>query len=265
MNNARNSVRLVVWVLLLGMGSLWAQSGCEEAYKAFAMSDFDKAIGLCQTTDECGFFGEMIMGFAFLERGELNKRKRDVKIGEEQLKRLRPMMDLDKLQYLVRFTRLIDKQATIRASAILSKTVFGLIETLEQVRLVVPYLDFRYNEVIYSPALEATERFLELNRDYVYKKGGTIPKPVQVLFSDVDFIQALIGLGAQEKRAWNCLTLIEEPVLDVLQKTPVEWGDRVIKEIQRRIEWRLKKYPDSTWFSASPLISAENETDKGEK
>ena len=253
MNGTVWGKRLVVCTLLLGFSSLWAQAECEEAYKAFAMSDFDKAIGICQTSDECGFFGEMLMGFSFLERGELNKRKRDIKIGEEQLKRIRSRMDLDKIQHLVRFTRLIDKQATIAASAALSRTAFEQVETLDQVRQMIPYFDLRYDEVIYSPALEAAERFLELNRDYVYRKGGTIPKPVQALFADAEFIKALIALGAQEKRAWNCLILIEEPVLEPLQKNPVEWGDKVIREVQRRIEWRLKKYPESTWFSAFPL------------
>ena len=112
--------RMMVCLLLLGATAVWAQAECEEAYKAFAMSDFDKAIGICQMSDECGFFGELVMGFAFLERGELNKRKRDVKIGEEQIKRLKSRMDVDKIQHLVRFTRLIDKQATISASVSLS-------------------------------------------------------------------------------------------------------------------------------------------------
>ena len=260
MNHTGKGKICIVWGLLLGISVLWSQSECEEAYKAFAMSDFDKAIGICQTSDECGFFGEMLMGFSFLERGELNKRKRDIKIGEEQLKRLKSRMDIDKVQYLIRFTRLIDKQATINAGAALSKTAFAQVQSLEQVKQLITYLDPRYNEVIYAPALEAAQRFLELNRDYVYKKGGTIPKPAQDLFADPAFIQALIGLGAQDKKAWDCLMLIEEPALEHLQKNPVEWGERVIREIQRRIEWRLKKYPESTWFSAFPPSAAQTGT-----
>lgn len=247
----------VLGLLFVGMGATWAQAECEEAYKAFAMSDFDKAIGLCQTSDTCGFFGEMIMGFSFLERGELNRRKRDVKIGEEQLQRLKAQMDIDKVHYLARFTRLIDKQATISASAALSRVAFEAVQTLDQVKQLIPYLDVKYNEVIYGPALEATFRFLDMNREYVYKKGGTIPKPVQDLFADPDFIKSLVNLGNTEKRAWDCLTLIEEPALSLLQKTPTDWGEKVIREIQRRIEWRLKKYPESTWFSAFPPLDAD--------
>ncbi len=261
MNKTGLGKKWVACLLLLGSGFAWAQSECEDAYKAFAMSDFDKAIGICQMSDECGFFGELIMGFAFLERGELNKRKRDVKIGEEQIKRLKTRMDIDKVRYLVRFTRLIDKQATISASESLSKAAFSQVQTLEQIRQAVPYLDLRFNKVVYAPALEAVARFLELNRDYVYKKGGTIPRPVQGLFKDPVFIQALIGLAGEDKKAWDCLSLIEEPALEYLQKTPLDWGEKVIREIQRRIEWRLKKYPESTWFSAFPPNEMEGDVE----
>jgi hypothetical protein len=254
----KKQIKLGLCVLLLsGLGAVWAQAECEEAYKAFAMSDFDKAIGLCQTSDACGFFGEMIMGFSFLERGELNKRKRDIKIGEEQLERLKDQMDIDKVQHLVRFTRLIDKQATIAAAAALSRTAFKDVKTLDQVRQLIPFLDLKYNPVIYGPALEAVLGFLDLNREYVYKKGGTIPKPVQDLMAAPDFIQALVNLAGREKKAWDCLVLIEEPALSMIQKTPSDWGEKVVREIQRRIEWRLKKYPESTWFSAFPPLAAD--------
>jgi len=69
-------------------------------------------------------------------------------------------------------------------------------------------------------------------------------------------MEALIELGASTDLATDCLVVIEEPAIAYLEKISDPWVEKVIKRIRSSIEARREKYPQSTWYGATPIEEA---------
>jgi len=243
---------LLVCLFTLGGPGLWADN-CEDAYAAFVKSDFDTAIQICLTADNCGFMCDLNLAFAFLERSELNKSKKDWEISQKLIKDLEKRIDLQKIELLVRFSRLLDKQATIKICGQLAEVGFDKAETQKDYTYLIQFLKPRYNEVVYVPAIRALYRFLKANREYVMKKGGTIPVSHREIFTSKELMDTLLELGTRTDLASDCLVIIEEPAIAYLEKISDPWVEKVIKRIRSSIADRREKYPQSTWYGATPI------------
>ena len=153
-----------------------------------------------------------------------------------------------------RFLNLDGNPCGNKEAAKLLKKAFDVVRTPEDVLLVSKFLAPDKGVDVNKMALKAIRKWLKPIRGYV-DKGGSMPEPARAVFSDGNLIKRLIGALAHTKTdgdAESCLTLIEEPsllYLDARADLGKAEGDAIVS-IKKAIAKRLKKRPESTWFSA---------------
>jgi len=98
-------------------------------------------------------------------------------------------------------------------------------------------------------AYKAVRRILKNPRNVVKKGGNMRAKDIKVM-KNSQLINALVD-GLDMKDAAATLVLIEEPALDALGMSTNPKALKLEGKIVTAISKRQKKYPDSTWHSAS--------------
>lgn len=240
---------LLVLAPLDDASALFGAKGMSEYEK----HDFDGAIDKCK--GEKDRHCRLLLGLAHTEKYGIYKNKTDKEQAKMYLDILKVDLKLDDVDTLEPFLGVSGNPNGNKEAAKLLKSMLGNAPTTpDNVMLVARFLSMDYGEDVVNIALDAIGKRLGPVRDYV-NKGGTMPKEMKKLFEDDKLIEPLVAALAEKKTAGGakkCLTYIEDPALEHLEKRELtkEVGD-AIASVKKAALKRLKKYPNSTWYSAA--------------
>lgn len=241
---------MMVIACLICSGELVAEESYRElAMNAFKENEFDQAVELCKGHEE-ELFAKLCIAFCHTEKYALYKNKLDKEKADAILKVLQKMVSVENVDEIAEFTKAKDKPVSIKEARKLMSIAFKNIRSADNARLLIKYLSPEYAEDINKMALDSLVKYLSVQRNYV-NKGGTLPLKERELLQSPEFIQPLVNLINSDARAIKCLILIEEPAISYLEQAPP--GEAVTKAllgIEKAKANRLKKYPQSNWYSA---------------
>jgi len=224
-----------------------------EALRAYESHEFDRAIEKCRGERdlEC----RLATALSYLEKYELYRNKGD----REQAKAHIDILEVDvgprDALTIRKFLNVTGNPHGNKEAAKLLKRAFANAKTTpEDVMTIVGFLDPAAGLEANGIALDALIDRLKPVREYV-SKGGTMPAEMRRLFADDELIRPVVALLDEKKLAGDAAKLcgiIEEPTLRDLEEMEVTKGvSKAIVLVKKAIARRLKKYSESTWYSAS--------------
>ena len=220
----------------------------------YANHEFDQAIEACE--DHKDNFSRMVAALSYAERYRLYKNSGDKAQKTAYMNILEEVISLEDINNIQRVTAITGNPFGLKEAEKLLKRAFANLRTTEEVLIAADFLDEGRPSDHNKIALNAIKKFLKQIRNYV-KKGGTMPTKEKTLFTDEALIIPLVNLlEIKESRgsAKKCLALIEEPALEYLEDRPMNSSiSESIVAIRKAMTKRLKKYPNSIWFSAYGL------------
>ncbi|MBN1357126.1 hypothetical protein JXA40_12760 [bacterium] len=243
----------IVSIQLFGIFQVPVQAAWQDtAMEAFRNHNFDKAIEICQARKEKDLFGKLILYFAHAEKYALYKSKVDKAARDSQEKILRSSISIKDVDTIMLFARETDKPETIKASNQLLKVAFDNVNRIDELSQSLKFLNpEKYTSETYDLAMKTIKKFLINQRKYVMK-GGTIPSKERDFIVKSELIPRLVSLANLNSTAVNCLILIEDPAIEPLRETYGKGVEKALIGIEKAVAKRLKKWPESTWFSAQP-------------
>lgn len=155
---------------------------------------------------------------------------------------------VDHLSNILFFVNSSDKPEVVKASRKLLKEIFKNLYKIEDIVKILPFTTSSDKDVR-EFAFSSIARIMEPIRDMV-KKGGTM-RPIDILyFTNKEVITTAIE-NINIAKAKEILLLIEEPAITYLENAQGNESLKVHKAILKKINERKKKFPDSSWYSAT--------------
>jgi hypothetical protein len=155
---------------------------------------------------------------------------------------------VDQLTNILFFVNSSDKPDVVKASRKLLKEIFNNLYKIEDIVKILPFTKSS-DEDVREYAFSAIERIMDPIRDIV-KNGGTM-RPVDIqYFTNKEVITTAID-NINISKARDILLLIEEPAIPYLENAQGNESLKVHETILKKINDRKKKYPDSSWYSAT--------------
>ena len=243
-------------ILFIGGILLTSESACvfasSKGFEYYVNHEFDLAIEACK--DKKDNFSRMIAALAYAERFRLYKNSADKAQKKAFMNILEEVISLKDLADIERVTAVKGNPFGSKEAKKLLKRAFANLRTTEDVLIAADFLNKGRDPSHNKIALDAIAKFLKQIRSYV-NKGGTMPTKEKELFTDDRVIIAIVDLleiKENVRSAKKCLTLIEEPALEYLEDRPINTSiSDTIVAIRKATTKRQKKYPHSTWFSAT--------------
>lgn len=238
-------------VLVVGLGVKPARGGPEEGLPFYRAHQYDEAIQTCR--DEKDFQSRLVMGLASAEKFGLYKNKADKEQSSIYLKVLAVDVRLEHLSVIEPFLNTEGAPYGNKEAARLFERALRDVRSPEDVLRVTDYLAPERGAEINRIALLPILKRLKPVREYV-GKGGSMPDVDRNLFTDSRLLTPLVaalGRKETERLARSCLVVIEEPALPYLEQGELTKAtSEAIVGIKKAMANRLKKHPDSTWYSA---------------
>ena len=223
-----------------------AASWSNKAKKLFEDDEYEACIELTENYKKNNQ-ANMFLAFSHLQENVFNKTQYDKEKFKAYKLRLEAKLTLQDMDDLLYFVNLDDKPYVVKEARKLAKTVFKGISDIEDVPKLVTFLKVK-DEDTKKLALSSILRILKPKRAYVNKGGTLREKDIRVMNS-----KALITALVQHmdiSAAKSSLVLIEEPVLPYLAKAESVNAPKLEQTINKKIQSRLKKFPESNWYSA---------------
>lgn len=161
---------------------------------------------------------------------------------------LREKVGVDDLNSILFFVNSSDKPAVVKSARELLDDIFVKLHKIEDVVKLLPFASSSDKEVR-EYAFDTMERIMEPIRGIV-KDGGTM-RPVDLrYFQNSAIINSAIE-NINISTAQDILVLIEEPALKFLSDSKSADATEVSEKIADEIKDRKKRYPNSSWYSAT--------------
>ncbi len=239
--------------LVAGMPS-GVVAGWDDGHKQYVEHQFDSAIETCKNGKDVP--SRLVTALSYVERYNIYKDKNDSEQAKIYLNILKVDVNLEDIDTLEKFLGVPGNANGNKEADKLLEIVFKNAKTTpEHMLKMARFLDPVKGDDVNKTALAALAKRLAPVREYVVNDGGTMPEDMQKLFANTALIDPLVVSLGNEKTASGakkCLTLIEEPALKTLEaKELTKPISDTIVSIKNAIAKRQKKFPESTWFSAS--------------
>lgn len=244
---------ILLSVLIVGAWSVDASANPQVGLTHYRNHEFDEAIEVCK--DGKDLMSKMVLALAYTERYNIFKIKSDKQYAEAFIKLVEVEINVEDARMIEGFLGAGGNPNGNKVAAKFLKKAFENAATSsKEMLLMASFLNPDKGIEANKLALSEIVKRLGPVRAYV-DKGGTMPKEVRSeVFSNANIINPLISCLADKKTgssARKCLVLIEEPALEHLEAADVSVGIAdTILAVNKAIERRKKKYPQSTWFSA---------------
>ncbi|MDX1811877.1 MAG: hypothetical protein R3240_08020, partial [Gammaproteobacteria bacterium] len=225
----------------------------DDAKSLFEKDEYHKVIDIVDKhkKDDDSRFGMMLLAFSHLQLYEFNDTRSDKKAFKNYMDQLEDLVDAKNLNDIKYFISRVDKPEVVDEARDLLKKAFKNISRIEQAPLVLDFLSAK-DEKTRKLAASALEDMISSKRKYV-KKGGTLREKDVKIMRDEKLIRGLLE-NIEISDAFHTLEDIEQPVLQYLNQYE---GKKIIKleeKINKAIAKRIKKHPDSNWYSANGTV-----------
>lgn len=249
----RSMFRIVSVVLFAVLVTGTALAGAQEGLKLYTAHEFEDAIDAVKGGKDT--MSKLVLGLSHHERYYIYKDKTDKERASMYLKLL-------KVDVSVKDVRTIEQFLAVSGNPNGNKVALGLLKVAfanarskpEDILMMVDFIDEEKGAAVAKIALAALYKRLKPVRDYV-SKGGSMPKDMKgKVFGNPKVIGPLVAALTMEKAessARKCLAVIEEPSLELLEEQDLsEPISDAIVAVKKAIASRMKKHPDSSWYSA---------------
>ena len=248
----RRAMALVAAVALLGslglVGTAQAQDAgwVRQAKQLFENDEYKQVIEIAEPHRKENI-GAMFLTFSHLQEFIFNGTKFDKEMAKQFKLQLEAKMTADDIDDLLYFVNLNDKPEVVKEARRLSGVAFKNISQIEDVPKLVTFLGSS-DPGARKLALSSIKRIVEPKRKYVNQAGTLRPVDVSVMGSQKLIVPLLDRVD--ESDAYRTLVMIEEPVLQHLAKYEGPLYGKLDIEINKAIQQRKKKFPESNWYSA---------------
>lgn len=167
---------------------------------------------------------------------------------------LKTELNAGDLEMLLKYSSIKAKPEGNKVALELMDKLFDKPLTPEQCNTISQYLyDERTSPEARLVMMRAIREFVQSARNYV-SRGGRIPPDVVRILESTEFIKSLVK-GIEDKKTSNLsvdiLKAVEQPALAILEgMEPTPPVLKAISQIKTAEASRLKKYPESSWYSA---------------
>ncbi len=239
--------RLVLLLLLAVFSSHTLAAWQDDAKRYFELDEYQKCIDIAKPHQNENL-GLMLLTFSHLQRYSFNDTKADKKQFKSLLSLLKDKVDAGDLDDIHYFIGQRTRPYVVKHANKLLKEAFGNISDISMLPKVYKFLrteDNKTKKLVFKTVV----RVLKPKRKYV-RDGGTLRRKDIEVFSDASLIRGLLD-NISESKARSSLLMIEEPVLQYLPEYSGKYAIKLESKITKAMQKRKKKYPQSTWYSAT--------------
>ncbi len=250
--SANPNIKPVTYSAVVATAPAWVT----KATGLFERHQYEAAIELAaqHKRDKESRIGLMLLAFSHTQLYAFNDDKADQKAAGNYFDLLEDRVDSEDLENIYYFAQQSDKPWVIEEARDLLKRAFKNVKDISEAPRIYPFAKVE-DEKTRELALAALEKIISLKRKYV-EKGGTLRDKDITVMQDGGLIRVLLN-NIDESDAFNALLDIEAPVLTYLSE--FEDTKQLIKleeKINKAIAKREKKYPESSWYSATGKTKA---------
>ena len=224
-----------------------AQGWAPQARRLFERDEYQRCIDLLEPHRK-NVVAAMFLGFSHLQESVFNGKKYDKEKWKSYRDYIEARMSPDNIKDLLYFVEFADKPPVVKEARKLAGKAFKAVKDMSEISRLTGFLDSS-DEDTRELALKAIERNLSLKRKYV-NKGGTLRRQDVEVMDSNRLIRKLLD-HIEDKGASKALLQIESPVLAHLSRYNGEAYLKLETSIHMAIAKREKKYPDSSWASAT--------------
>ncbi len=189
----------------------------------------------------------MLLSFCHLQLAEFNGTSSDKKKFKNYFGQLKDSVNVEDINEIKYFSLQGDKPEVVKNARTLLKAAFKNINNVEEIKYLLPFLEAE-DKKTRKLAASSIKKILGIKRKYV-SKGGTLRNKDIAVMQDEKVIRSLLE-NMDISDAFSALVMIEQPVLSYLDEYDGKQAIKLRKKIDRAIEKREKKYPESSWYSA---------------
>lgn len=223
------------------------------AKKLFEDDEYEQVIDIAKDHKKSkeSKLGLMFLTFSHLQKYELNNTKSDKTQYKNYLEVLEDKVTVTSLDNIQYFIELSDKPEVVKVAQKVLKQAFKNINEAKYISKLVGFVKSD-NKKTRKLALKTINRLMKPKRKYVLK-GGTLRDEDILPMQDEALIRALLD-QAKDSKARDILVMIERPVLAYIADYEGKAIAKIQKKILKAIAKREKKYPDSSWYSATGKV-----------
>jgi hypothetical protein len=224
----------------------------EKGMKYYTDHQFDYAIESCKTGKDT--MSKLILGLSYTEKYNIYRNKADREQAKIYLNILEVEANMENILTIAKFLNIPGNPNGNKEALALLKDAFRTSSSsVDDILKMAGFLAPDKGVDVNKAALSSLKKTLKPVRDYV-SKGGTMPIKMKKLFANPELLRPLVGSLAEKKTlsyAKSCLTIIEEPSLELLEQQEMTKGvSDAIVSVKKAIARRTKKFPGSSWHSA---------------
>jgi hypothetical protein len=246
-------IYFVILLLMFSIYSVQAFAWISDTKKLFEDDEYEQVIEIAKEhkNDKDRKIGLMFLTFSHLQRYELKNTKSDKTLYKNYLEFLEDSITVSHLDDLNYFIEQADKPDVVKVA---QKVLKGAFKNISDVKYTPKLINFikSDNKKTRKIALKTVKRLFKNKRKFV-KKGGTLRDEGIIAMQDEKLIRLLLD-NAKDSKARDALISIERPVLAYLPDYEGKAIAKIEKKILKAIAKREKKYPESTWYSATGKI-----------
>jgi len=233
--------------------SAQAMAWVEDTKKLFENDKYEKVIEIAMEhkKDKKRKIGIMFLTFSHLQMYELNDSKSDKRKYKNYLEVLDDNVSISDLDDINYFIEQFDKPEVVKVAQKVLKLAFKNIEDVNDVPSLIKFIKSE-NKKTRKIAMGTVKKFMKAKRKYV-NKGGTLRDEGVVVMQDEKLIRALLE-HAKDSGAKDILISIERPVLAYIGDYEGKAVNKIEQKILKAIMKREKKYPESSWYSATGKV-----------
>ena len=233
--------------------SVQAMAWVDETKKLFENDKYEEVIKIASEhkKDKKRRIGIMFLTFSHLQKYELNDSKSDKRQYKNYLEVLEDNVSISDLDDINYFIEQFDKPEVVKVAQKALKVAFKNIEDVKDVPNLLKFIKSE-NKKTRKIALGTVKKFMKAKRKYV-NKGGTLREEGIVVMQDEQLIRALLD-HAKDSKAKDILISIERPVLAYIGDYEGKAISKIEEKILKAIMKREKKYPESSWYSATGKV-----------
>jgi hypothetical protein len=242
------AIMITLIVTLVSSGNLYAFD--EAAKKLFDDGQYDECIQKIESLPNFKkqISNVMLLTFSNFQLYNFTKQKLYNNEYNAYYELLLAKTGVDDLNSILFFVNSSDKPEVVKSARKLLKDIFKNLHKIEDIVKLLPFASSSDKDVR-EYAFDSIQRIMEPIRAIV-KDGGTM-RPIDVrYFQNKDVINIAIE-NINLSIAQKILILIEEPAVEYLNNSKSTGSLKVYEKINSDIKDRMKKYPNSNWYSAT--------------
>jgi len=248
MKNLFVTIVMLLSLFVLSAGNTLAFDATAEKY--FDSGQYEECIKRVESLPDFkkDMSNVMLIAFSNLQMYNFTKQKHFNNEYKAYYDMIVAKSGVDNLRSILFFVNSEDKPDVVKAARKLLKEIFNGLYKIEDIVKILPFTSSSDKDVR-EYAFTAIERIMDPIRDMV-KKGGTM-RPIDIqYFTNKEVITTAID-NINISKAKDILLLIEEPAIPYLENVQGNESLKVHEAILKKINERKKKFPDSSWYSAT--------------